>query len=385
MTGRLPVRILSIRAVRVDHRVMAVLRVTSWRRGARRGISSTLVATLGLAALIAAAQSSGAESARVALEPGWSWFVSPNTGEAALIDGPTGVRVDHFPVAEPGDDIDVVQAGSDAVVVNRTTGTVRGVDGSTFAAAAPVPLTTPGDSQFDVLANEHVVWAVVRGGRLIQRIDADSFLPVGEPMPVRGVVAGAAITPDGSLWTSSETDEHIAAFRTSGEGPSGTIDGATGAQVVVVDATPVAINLSRDRLEFLDPSDAEVSHHGCLALPAPSSFAGSGPDISGVVVVTPQTGTVFVSETDGGCGQSRPFGEPTAGKRYGQPVTHKGRTFIPDHDAGTVIVVDIANPATAVAVVPLDLAGSEFRLSTNQGYVWFHDPRLTRPASFTTT
>ena len=71
----------------------------------------------------------GRPSSKVSLSTGSAWFPSPDAGSVALIDGTTVTRVAQVPVFRPGDDLEAVQAGSGAYVLDHTRGQAVPVDG----------------------------------------------------------------------------------------------------------------------------------------------------------------------------------------------------------------------------------------------------------------
>src|SRR5262245_30311179 len=67
------------------------------------------------------------------LTAGSAWLASSRVGQLTLLDGSSAEVAAQVQVASGGDGLDAVQHGSTAYAVNRSAGTLRRVDGATFA------------------------------------------------------------------------------------------------------------------------------------------------------------------------------------------------------------------------------------------------------------
>src|SRR5439155_826217 len=124
---------------RVGRRWIVAVRIRSrWLRPVAVGAGA--VALAAGTALVATA--GGYPADRPNLLSGAAWLASAQVGRVTLLDGSAAEVAAEKTVAAPNDKIDVVQQGSTAYVVNRSTGSLRRVDGATFdvgAAVRPIP------------------------------------------------------------------------------------------------------------------------------------------------------------------------------------------------------------------------------------------------------
>src|SRR5439155_1018194 len=124
---------------RVGRRWIVGVRIRSrWLRPVAVGAGA--VALAAGTALVATA--GGYPADRPNLLSGAAWLASAQVGRVTLLDGSAAEVAAEKTVAAPNDKIDVVQQGSTAYVVNRSTGSLRRVDGATFdvgAAVRPIP------------------------------------------------------------------------------------------------------------------------------------------------------------------------------------------------------------------------------------------------------
>src|SRR5947209_11629274 len=105
------------------------------------------VAALALAGVVIAGARDGYPAQRPHQLSGAAWLASSQVGQLTLLDGTTADVAAQVRVARSGEILDVVQQGATGYAVNRSTGTVRRVDGATFdvgTAVTPVPAATGG-------------------------------------------------------------------------------------------------------------------------------------------------------------------------------------------------------------------------------------------------
>src|SRR5262249_15649579 len=145
-------------------------------------------------------------SSQLQLNPGTAWFVDIASGTVSLLDGATAYRVSEQPVANPGDNIEVVQSGtqsdSGAYVVNHTTGTVTAIDGATLVPGRPVPFSPPKDSDLAVASNSHATWVISDNATLAQQIIPTSLAGLSPAQAFSSEGGTPVETPDGTLWTA---------------------------------------------------------------------------------------------------------------------------------------------------------------------------------------
>jgi sugar lactone lactonase YvrE len=343
---------------------------------ARAILAGCASASLMAGIVVAAAGGSGVESRQIGLGTGWAWFASRQIGAVSLIDGPTATRLAIVRnMGEPADDLEVSSAGADAWVVNRTRGDVVRVDGATFDPAARSTDALDGGDEFKLVANSAAVWEVVQGGRAVKEIDPRNGQSMGGLLATPGEVADAVVAPDGTLWVTLNDSEDVASFRGGQTRTRREVKGAAGARIVMVDDTPVVVPRGDDPPMTLSGSQGTLDKTMCLERDSTTQlYAGSDSGAGWLIALDPGAGIVTVADTRGpGC-TPLPIGPGAAG-RYGQPVEHRKKVFVPDIQAGTVIVLDPARPADPVVTrIELGLQQHQFHLFRQNGFVWFDDP-----------
>src|SRR5205814_2075074 len=108
--------------------------------GSGRRLRGTLAgtATLALAGgVLVLGIHGGYPAARPQLLSGSAWLASPQVGQLTLLDGASAEVAAQVRVAQPGEHLDAVQQAGTGYAVNRSTGTVRRVDGGTFEVTPP--------------------------------------------------------------------------------------------------------------------------------------------------------------------------------------------------------------------------------------------------------
>ena len=95
-----------------------------------------------------------------------------------------------------------------------------------------------------------------------------------------------------------------------------------------------------------------------------------------VYVVSGDDGVLRVSDLGGGCGDVA-IDIAAPGTDLGAPQESRGKVFVPDYTAGTVLIVDLESrnvQVTAELVVP----GAAFELFDRDGIVFYNDPGSER-------
>ena len=140
----------------------------------------------------------------MALESGQAWVASSTVGQIALIDGSTEQKVSALTVAKPGEQISVTQGGSDALVVNRTTGTLLRVKGSTYDdAPGPVkPLAGAGPGLSVFAGHGTGAFAVDAARGAAVALDRSTMATRARPVSLAAQLNSRATVMDaeGRLW-----------------------------------------------------------------------------------------------------------------------------------------------------------------------------------------
>jgi PKD repeat protein len=315
----------------------------------------------------------GRPSSTVSLSTGSAWFPSPDLGSVALIDGTTVTRVADVPVSRPGDDQQAVEAGSGVYVVDQTLGQAVPVDGSSLRAGPPVDLSEPGDSHLSLASNGQITWAVERNGTVVQQVDPRTLFPLGAPIAFPGHAGPPVIDNDGRLWlvdgglVRSLADSKV---RTSVQ-----LGGAAASQLVMASGHPVVLDPAGHRAVLINPGSGRPMRSGCFDSTDPRALlSGSQSGPPRAFAVTPRTGTLLIADLQSGACRDVILGDPADVDRYGQGVESAGDLYVPDNQAGTVIVVD-TRTGTVLGRPRIDATGASFQLLAYHGFVWFSDTR----------
>jgi hypothetical protein len=203
------------------------------------------------------------------LSDGAVWLPSTEIGGVSLLDGGSGTIAASLGVANPGDDFSVEQWGSDAIIVNRSDGTVSLLDGSRWSiTSGRVQFGQPGQ-QLDVVADRNAGFVITPGQLVLANM---SDMVGGSVVPVAAPFANGVVAEDGSLYyASSDPNLPVAHFSADGaistpipdlDGPTALIDLGTTTAAVDLDDRRVWLSTQDivcDRLEF--PANA-VLHAG---------------------------------------------------------------------------------------------------------------------------
>src|SRR5690349_9109528 len=106
--------------------------------GGTRGTIGGLLGVATVGWLLTFGVHSGFPADRPHLLSGAAWLASARAGQMTLLDGVSVEVAAQVQVGPTGESLDVVQQGPTGYAVNRSTGSVRRVDGATFAVSGPV-------------------------------------------------------------------------------------------------------------------------------------------------------------------------------------------------------------------------------------------------------
>ncbi len=304
------------------------------------------------------------------LADGSVWLPSLAIGGISLLDGSSGSIATSLGVADQGDQFEVVQWGSDAILVNETVGTVSRLDGANWSiATGRVQFGEPGND-LDVIAGRTSGWLIQPGSVAPLNLET---LEQREAAPVSGRLAEGLVADDGSLLYSSEEPD-VALRRFSSEDSDViTISDMTG---------PVALRDLGEKNVGVDLDDQRVWLEGsgivCSRLEFPDGAdLGVGGGDGQLLIVSDQGGLMMWSPEDSGCPTSDDFLSMEAGT-YGQPAVTDGWGVVPDFGRSEVVVVDLkSREIIARQPVPGLTQGSAFELVAETGSVWFNDPAST--------
>ncbi|WP_322756070.1 InlB B-repeat-containing protein, partial [Frankia sp. Cas3] len=346
-------------------------RLTRPARGARLGAALAGVVVLG--ALVAAGWLGDVPARSVALDDGSAWLVS-SVGQAALVDGSSAQVVAQVKVGEGGADLSAAQSGADAFVANTSDGSVRRVDGATFAVGNAARFANAGQS-LAVYPGRQAVYAVTAQSGLVTTADPLTLQVRAQQSLAARVAPGAAqLDGAGRLWlVDANTGDLIWLDGAGRHTRRGAVDPAratlvrSGDTVVIVDvvartARPLRADGGTDAGGCVDTQVGDTTVTVAGSTSADRVYAASG-----------RRGVLLVSDlSHGSCDTAVDL--RAAGHDLGAPHEAAGRVFIPDFTAGQVIVVDVG--ARRLVASPKVLPErTRFELVSQGSFMFYNDPR----------
>jgi chitodextrinase len=334
--------------------------------------STTMLAVLG--AVGVAGARGGYPADRPRLLSGSAWLPSSQVGQLTLLDGSSAEVAAQVQVAKPGENLEAVQQGSTAYVVNRTTGTLRRVDGATFVATRPVSLIPGATDNLRAYAGPATLYALDAGRGVLAEADPGTLAGRGTPvsMAARLAAQSASIDDDGRLWVLDGESGNLDWVR---DGQRHTRQHATasdGGLLTLADGRPVVVDPKTRTATVLDPLATGAGHRTDLDLRANDRIQVTGSPHAARLYVVASRGMLAVCElTESTCSRAVALGSGDAD--LGAAVENGGRVFVPDYTGGRVWIVDL-NGLQVVAQPQVVPPGTRFQLLARDSLVFFNDP-----------
>ncbi|WP_322750148.1 MULTISPECIES: PKD domain-containing protein [unclassified Frankia] len=337
-----------------------------------RWVPVALAGVVVLGALVAAGWLGDVPARSVALDDGSAWLVS-SVGQAALVDGSSAQVVAQVKVGEGGADLSSAQSGADAYVANTSDGSVRRVDGATFAVSSPARFANAGQA-LAVYPGRQAVYAVSAQSGLVTTADPLTLQVRAQQSLAARVAPGAAqLDGAGRLWlVDANTGDLIWLDGAGRHTRRGAVDPAratlvrSGDTVVIVDVVARTARPLR--------ADGGTDTGGCVDTQAGDStvtVAGST-SADRVYAASGRRGVLLVSDLSrGSCDTAVDL--RAAGHDLGAPHEAAGRVFIPDFTAGQVIVVDVG-ARRLVASAKVLPERTRFELVSQGSFMFYNDP-----------
>ena len=328
-----------------------------------------LVALVLVGGAVLALRPGSSESAAVQFRDPVVWVAANATGEVVEVNGATGEVVARTVVGEPGDDLAVLQRGTDAVVLNRTRGELSRVAAATVQQVAVVAVSSSGAPE------------LLDGGDRVHVVAADRLTSVD---PDRVAVelereledAGAAVVDAAGMPWFIERGTASVRHLADGVVVTGAVDVVSpavaslvvaGGEVLVVDGPTASVAAVRD---------GRLVDAGCLAEEIDGTFEATGGSAAGariVAVTDPDRGVLhLVGPAADDC---RIVELATGPSPLGRPLVFGGQVLVPHLAAAEVLVVDIA-AGEVRARIPLPGVGpgNRIELFVKDRIVWFDEP-----------
>ncbi len=337
--------------------------------------TGTALASIGVVAVMLTSwmvtTSSPRSEVQVRLSDGAVWLPSQALGGVSLLDGGSGSIATSLGVAENNDDFEVVQWGSDAIIVNTTDGTVSRLDGSAWSiTTGRVQFSKPGEAM-SVVAGHEVGWLVKTGS--VSPLDLES-LAQRDPLPVGSEFADGLVTESGNLlYASSDPSTPVREFHIDGSSPTDLADLSGPTALANLGSTEAAVDLD-DHSVWL-ASDGQVCDRLEVA-PSASLQAGGADDH--LFVISDDGGAFLWNPRQSGCPGNDDF-LTLGASTYGRPVLTFGWAVVQDIDSGEVIVVDFdaLGDVKRRSIEGVD-PGTKVQLVAENGAVWYNDPQSSR-------
>ncbi len=318
--------------------------------------------------------------------------VATTRGSVWLIDPPSGVVVQAnalsrdvtgvVTVADPQQQLAIAQMGSNAVVLNRSTGTVGRIDGATHNFHARRDLTSPGSELF-LVGNDDAAFAVdTAQGRLVA-LDSTTLSTRYETAVSAQQPISAVVDRGGRLWAyDASLGELIRFDAASGEVRRTQISepASTGGLALVADR-PVLVDSHGGAVVRLgddgEPGEELCHQNRVLSgrLEVAGSLAGEHHQLAYTLVA--DTGELLTADLQRHRCAKLALSEDRQGAAdsFGSPVVRGGQLFVPVFNRSQVLVVNgvdnrIERTVDLRFAVPV---GHRFELLVTNGHLWFND------------
>jgi Divergent InlB B-repeat domain/PKD domain len=322
--------------------------------------------------------SQGYPATRPHLLSGAAWLASSQAGQLTLLDGSSAEVAAQVQVAPPGTGLAVVQQGAAAYAVNTDAGSVRRVDGATFAVSQPVvPLPDAGRG-LDVFAGADMLYALDTHRGLLSGADPRTLAGRGGPVSLAAQVdpQAAALDRAGRLWLlDTATGDLI--WVQDGQRHTRRAAVRTGAgMLVLADEAAVVVDPVARTATTFDPHSGATRGTTELDLRPDDRIAVTGASTSARLYVVAARGVLGICDlTATTCPTVVPVGG--AGADLGAAVESGGRVFVPDYATGQVWIVDPDAGRVVTQSKVLD-PRVRFQLLSQDGVVFFNDPGSER-------
>jgi hypothetical protein len=336
------------------------------------GIS--LVAALGVAGVVAFGPADGHPARNVKLLSGAAWLPSAKVGQLTLLDGASVEVAAQVQVANPGNLLDVVQQGSTAYAIDRTSGTLRRVDGATFDLTPPATPIPDAHGGLTAFPTSDAIYTVDNQRGVMATLDPATLAPRGDlvSLSTRLSSGAAAMDGGGKVWLLDSGTGDVTRLQ-------GRITGRATEQgqslLTMAGGQPVVVNIGNRTVSTIDPATAKPRATITLDLRPGDTIQASGSPNSSRVYVAASRGLLTICELAAGkCDDVVPL---ASGSDLGAPIESGNRLFIPDYLSGRVWIVDLTSRKIVANSQVLSPPG-KFQLLTRDGVVFFNDPDTER-------
>jgi hypothetical protein len=337
------------------------------------------VLTVGVAGgLVAAGVGWGYPAARSNLLSGEAWLASDQVGQVTLLDGSSVEVAAQVRVAPSGATLDVVQQDATAYALDRTSGSIRRVDGATFEVTPPATPIPGAGAGLRAFAAPDTVYAIDTARGVLTTADPRTLAVRAGPLPLASQVTQQAATLDasGRLWLLDVGTGELIWFdhgrRHSRRGAARPGAGL----LALAGGTPVLVDTVQRSASLLDPATGKARHTTELDLRPDDRIQVSGSPHAARLYVVSARGVVAICElTEPTCRAAVPL--VADGAEPGPAVEAGGRVFVPDYHSGRVWIIDLRQSRVLSRPSVLD-PPARFELLARDGVVFYNDPESER-------
>ncbi len=334
--------------------------------------AGTLAVTAGV---LAAGIGGGYPASQPQLLSGSAWLASAQVGQLTLLDGSSAEVAAQIQVAGPGDRLDVVQQAATAYAVNRSTGTIRRVDGATFDVTPPgTPLPGASDG-LQAFAGTDTLYALDSKRGILTSADPRTLAPRGGTVPLATQVSQQAAALDGAgrLWVLDTASGDLVWIDRGQRHSRRAVASPDAGLLVLADGAPVVVDTTRRTAALLDPADATARTTVNLDVRPNDRILVSGSPHNRRLYVVADRGVLAICDLSAtACTSAVPLSD-SSGADLGAAVETGGRLFIPDYGSGKVWIVDLGQAKVVGNPKVLD-PRTHFQLLTRDGVVFYNDP-----------
>ncbi|NRQ36720.1 hypothetical protein HII36_33520, partial [Nonomuraea sp. NN258] len=270
-----------------------------------------------------------------------AWLLASNRGKVVHVNGLSG-QVDGY-LDKAGTHLQVVQDGSNVLLVDQRTGHVSRIEPSQLDVAQTRDFATAG---LQLVISGTSGYAVDPASGRVQRIDPATLNTLGAAVTLPGPLGAARLDGGGRLWVpvtargevvpiSAGVAEAAVKVGEPGEELAVTIAGAVPVVVNTRAAVATVIGADGGRGQIVLPKGVAQAGRGGVLTPA----ATDGPLVP--ILAPGASGLLVVLDTASNAVLSTKFAvsDPTA---LGVPQVLGAKVYVPDRSTGSVIVWDSA-------------------------------------------
>jgi hypothetical protein len=327
--------------------------------------------------VVLASTSDGEPVQDVRLLSGAAWLTSSTVGQVTLLDGSSAEVAAQVQVAPAGTNLDVAQQGATAFAINQSAGTVRRVDGATFALSQPEAPIPDASGGLAVFPGPDVLYTVDSRHGVLAGTDPRTLARRGELMSLASELAAGSAVVDGagSLWAVDAKTGDLTYVLNGKRNVRRQVVQPGRSKLAMSGGHPVVIDVDRRKAVKIDRANGRPGATVELDLRATDTVEVSGSVHSPRLYVVAGRGVLTVCDlSEDTCDNTIPL---NAGSTFGQAVEAGNQVFVPDYTTGQVWIIDLAQ-SRVVAKPTVLTPPVPFQLFARDGVVFYNDTNSER-------